>query len=263
MHSIPATTTPILILWTGGWDSTFQLLRMLLLERCSVLPIYVIDEDRRSTAIELRTLREIRRVLVLAHPEAAARLLPVRFHALSQIAPAPAVEEAFAQLRRKSTLGGQYAWLARLCEQLDIRDLQLGIHKGGYSDTLLTPMVEAAGAHGFRLRDEFAGTPEHAVFGRFTFPLLRMSKRDMQREATAHGWDALMALTWFCHRPRGGKACGVCNPCLFAIEQDMGQRIPPLRRALGRVLNWLEPARLWSRCALRWLRGRLRAGRRG
>lgn len=261
MQSSPATSTPILLLWTGGWDSTFQLLRMLLLEKLPIQPIYVIDEDRRSTRQELLALRSIRQSLEAAFPEAMARLLPTRFHALSEIPPVATVARAFEQLRRKSRLGGQYAWLARLCEQLDIHDLQLGVHRGGYSDGLLAPMVEAAGIHGFRMRRDTAGTPEHAVFGRFSFPLLQMTKGDMQREVSARGWDDLMALTWFCHRPRGGRACGACVPCLFAIEQDMGQRIPPLRRAWGRMLNALEPLRFVAADILRGLRTRLRTAR--
>ena len=48
---------PIKILWTGGWDSTFQLLRLLFLDKQPVEPYYLIDEERPSTGIELLALR--------------------------------------------------------------------------------------------------------------------------------------------------------------------------------------------------------------
>ena len=37
------------ILWTGGWDSTFQLLSLLLLHGRKVTPYYLIDAERLST----------------------------------------------------------------------------------------------------------------------------------------------------------------------------------------------------------------------
>lgn len=51
---------PIKILWTGGWDSTFQLLRLLFLDKQPVEPYYLIDEERPSTGIELLTMKRIR-----------------------------------------------------------------------------------------------------------------------------------------------------------------------------------------------------------
>lgn len=44
------------ILWTGGWDSTYQLARSLIMNKSRMQPYYVIDEDRPSTGIELKTM---------------------------------------------------------------------------------------------------------------------------------------------------------------------------------------------------------------
>ena len=41
-------TTPVQILWTGGWDSTFRLLQLLLELKLEVIPHYVIDDTRES-----------------------------------------------------------------------------------------------------------------------------------------------------------------------------------------------------------------------
>ena len=47
------------LLWTGGWDSTFRLLQLLLLHRVAVAPHYLEDPTRASTQIELETMARI------------------------------------------------------------------------------------------------------------------------------------------------------------------------------------------------------------
>jgi len=39
------------LLWTGGWDSTFRLLQLILDTRATIQPVYVIDTARRSSLI--------------------------------------------------------------------------------------------------------------------------------------------------------------------------------------------------------------------
>ena len=51
---------PLKILWTGGWDSTFQLLQLLIDQKVSVTPFYLIDEERRSTGVEIITLQALK-----------------------------------------------------------------------------------------------------------------------------------------------------------------------------------------------------------
>jgi hypothetical protein len=75
------------LLWTGGWDSTFRLLWLVLVEQRPVQPVYLIDACRGSTGMELRAMAAIRREVARQHPEAAARLLPVH---IADIADLPA-----------------------------------------------------------------------------------------------------------------------------------------------------------------------------
>lgn len=52
---------PIKMLWTGGWDSTFQLLQLLFVQKRRVAPFYLIDEPRQSTGMELLAMEKYER----------------------------------------------------------------------------------------------------------------------------------------------------------------------------------------------------------
>ena len=71
---------PVQLLWTGGWDSTFRLLTLLVLEQRRVQPYYVLDDERRrrSVSAEREAMRRIREALGRSHSEAAARLAPAQ-----------------------------------------------------------------------------------------------------------------------------------------------------------------------------------------
>ena len=51
---------PVQLFWTGGWDSTFQLLRLLLDQRAPVVPYYLLRDRRTSTTHELEAMERIR-----------------------------------------------------------------------------------------------------------------------------------------------------------------------------------------------------------
>ena len=47
---------PINLLWTSGWDSTFRLLQLVVEQKVSVQPIYIIDTGRASTLTEIKSM---------------------------------------------------------------------------------------------------------------------------------------------------------------------------------------------------------------
>ncbi len=67
------------LLWTGGWDSTFRLLELLLVKGKVVQPYYIIDADRNSTGMELRTMEELKRRIFAEYPGATNLLRPTIF----------------------------------------------------------------------------------------------------------------------------------------------------------------------------------------
>lgn len=51
------------ILWTGGWDSTFRVLDLVLNKKKNIQPYYILDERRASTEIEIATMEKIKEMM--------------------------------------------------------------------------------------------------------------------------------------------------------------------------------------------------------
>ena len=77
---------PVHLFWTGGWDSTFRLLELLLTQQRVVQTYYVIDPGRRSTPQELEAMEKIQASIREVSPEAHRRLRPPIHIPLSEIA---------------------------------------------------------------------------------------------------------------------------------------------------------------------------------
>jgi hypothetical protein len=77
-HDRAVDGEPTQLLWTGGWDSSFRLLQLVLVERRPVRPIYVIDTGRPSTLFELRAMEAIRAGLLARLPDSSP-LAPIQF----------------------------------------------------------------------------------------------------------------------------------------------------------------------------------------
>jgi hypothetical protein len=231
-------TPPIHLLWTGGWDSTFRLLQLVLLERRRVQPFYVIDADRQSTGAELRSMRNIKARVFHKRPEARRLLSPTILKDLFDIAPNPPLTAQFERVRDRLFIGSQYDWLPRLCHEAGISDMELCIHKDDRAHKVLESLCassDRADGGRYRVDPKWAGSDEHAVFGCFRFPVFDLTKLDMQTLARDSGFDDIMELTWFCHRPRQNfRPCGVCNPCLYTMEEGLSRRIPLVSRLASR-----------------------------
>jgi len=249
------------LLWTGGWDSTYRLLDLLLVRGKPVRPYYIIDSDRRSTGLEIRAMRRIKRMLIETHPETKRLLLPTRFEELHDIKPNKNITESFQELRRAYPLGSQYDWLARFADERGIHDLELCIHVDDKAHKVLEPAVRRIGStddNCFVIREGVQDSAEYSVFRFFRFPCFELSKLDMERLSTQAGFRDLMELTWFCHRPRAnGTACGCCAPCRFTIEEGLGRRVPLLSRIRYRI----SPGRVARSVLMRFRATRILIGK--
>ncbi|MGX5729449.1 hypothetical protein ACWKWK_02835 [Pseudoxanthomonas beigongshangi] len=225
------------LLWTSGWDSTFQLLRLLLKHRLPVTPYYLEDPTRASTATERRSIQRITDALHERYPETRALLRPLQVFRVAELARDPEVGEALREVRSRVYIGSQYEWLALFCRQHGLDGIELSVHVDDKVQALLADKVESfetgGGYRSHRLGPGHAGSAEHTLFHHFGFPLFRIDKRQMQREAGEAGWDPIMDMTWFCHRPLNGKPCGACAPCVYTIEEGLAWRVPRSRRMLS------------------------------
>jgi hypothetical protein len=239
----PVSLGPANLFWTGGWDSTFRLLELLLIEGRSVQPYYVIDRPKRRPAVpaERRAMDEIRRLVGERYPDASARLHPTVECAFADIEGSPEIANSFEGSLKFGFIGGQYEWLARFCAGRDVRDMELSIHRDDKARELIAGIIDASRV---TLDQKFAGDARYELFKYFRFPLFDKTKEQMRTEARTSGFEELMNLTWFCHRPVRGEACGVCNPCIYTIEEGLGDRVPPAghRRYRVRIVPRLRQA---------------------
>jgi hypothetical protein len=233
----PEHAAPIRLLWTGGWDSTFQLLVHVLVDRAPVEPIYLVDTRRQSRSIEIRAMDRIRARMVELDPDARTRLRPTWYAPVESVRPDDAVTAAFDRLVRTHRIGAQYDWLARFCVEHELDDVVMGFENGrhGAHGVLRDAVGEGAWQRGavHRVRRDALQSDVGVVFGRYVFPLFERTKRDMAAEVDRRGWRPIMLETWFCHRPVGTEPCARCHPCVQAIHAGLGWRIPPHRRAIG------------------------------
>ena len=228
------------LLWTGGWDSTFQLLQLLLIYQTRVTPFYLIDAERKSVGLEIRTMKRIKDQLFKDLPHTKDLLEPIRFHTVTDILPDSEITKAYQSILKKRHMGMQYEWLARFCKENGISDMQLSIQshiRPNPASLSIEPIVSISN-DGLRdiyvIKSKFKGTDEYKIFKYFSFPIIKTSKIQMATIADKHGWNKIMRMTWFCHNPTcSKKPCGKCKPCLIAIKEDFGWRIPPERRVIS------------------------------
>lgn len=232
------------LLWTGGWDSTFRLLSLLLIEQRVVQPYYVIDRLKYRPAVpaEQEAMRKIRELITSRSPAAASRLLPTIECPVGEIAPNREIEQHYERCLHTGFIGGQYEWLARYCIEHGIDAMELSIHRDDKAREMLEDLIDPSRT---RLDPRFAGDSRYELFKRFRFPLFDKTKEQMRLEARQAGFEDAMKLTWFCHRPRNGAPCGTCNPCIYTIEEGLGDRVPLAGRIryslriVPRMRHWL------------------------
>jgi|SRR4249919_967815 len=252
-----AKDVPVQLLWTGGWDSTYRLLELLLDKRLPVEPTYLVDSARASASCEIDAMDRIRAALAEQHPDTRALLLPSHLVRVEELERKDEIQRAFDRIASRHRCGNQYAFLSRYCQQRGLDGVELLIERtehGAYS-FLKDDIIETVTPQGYtthRLRPDCPEADLRTVFGPFALPALTVRKQETVDVARRKGWIDLLALTWFCHSPRGGQPCGLCNPCQYALEQGFGWRIPRRRRTLSTIYRYtLMPLRVRTR---QWLR---------
>ncbi|WP_147124357.1 7-cyano-7-deazaguanine synthase [Shimia ponticola] len=231
------------ILWTGGWDSTFAVVDALV-RGDVVQPYYVTDPHRQSRPYELAAIDAITRNLdKVLGAGTRDRLRGMIFFALADISPDPSVALKLEQIRETTPLGSQYDWLMPLAHHMKDRTLELSI-EGRSADVTSTAYLLRKDltqeGYGGRLKPQIS-RPEFSVYRPVYFPVIHLTKRDMQRIASDEGWLRLMKKTHFCHRPRKSSApCGKCNPCRIAWQQGMGFRFPLKMRVKLAAKDFLQ-----------------------
>lgn len=217
------------ILWTGGWDSTFRLLQLVLIEKIDVQPIYIKDADRKSNTKELEAIDAILKKIALNYPEATNKISPLLIIDKNQIVIDSYLQESYDKICKSQKIGAQYLWIASFCKQNNIDSIELSIEKDNRVDSfynfILPFFKENLPNPNSFLKEEIT-----RIFNYFNFNLFEVTKVDILNISKENGWMEIMNLTWFCHKPKNNKPCGKCKPCLTAFTEGLKFRIPANRR---------------------------------
>lgn len=225
------------VLWTGGWDSTFMLIKVLSniqLGGGYVVPVYILDRDRGSYKYELKAMDSIHKMLKdRSFPNILADIVIIHKEDI------PANENLTAVSKRCSLryrLGSQYDWLSRYAESTGGL-VCLGLENGPRSIAISSMDVEGVSfintSLGKIVNANSGKSDLTEIFSHFVFPIIDDSEISMKNWVRENDFEDVMSHIWFCHDPIGGEPCGLCNPCLEKYGSGMGYLLS--HKAIGRT----------------------------
>lgn len=230
------------LLWTGGWDSSFRLLQLLIIQKKEVQPYYVIDTQRKSIVMELNAMHAIRYHLKSSFPDAAARLSDTIYENKDDLEISTDIVNYFRLFADQYKIGTQYIWLAAFAKTYGIHDLELCIDKGPFENTWMEQVLARLTDLGddCRLHAPLSADDKLNLFKDFKFPLLVIDKAGMEMVARENGFYDILIHCWFCLNPFLNKPCGVCRPCRLTREakNNHGHKMPG--PAMRRIIIWLR-----------------------
>jgi hypothetical protein len=226
---------PIKLFWTGGWDSTFRFIQLLLLHKLVVQPYYIIDPGRNSTLLEIRAMINIKKALVAINPEIKHLILPTIFKELNQIGKNEDIAKSYKSLTLVESIGIQYKWLAQFCDDEGINDIEISNETAIFDEDNRTrkllgddlERLETERGVYYKLNERCKDSDKYKLYGHFIFPVFDYTKFDMIEICKKQGTFNVMEITWFCHSPdSNNKPCGKCHPCRTVYREGLSWRLP-------------------------------------
>lgn len=226
---------PINLLWTGGWDSSFRLLQLVLVFKKQVQPYYIIDHRRNSLTQEVRAMSTIKRQLDIRYPEARSKILPTIFKEINEIEKDRDITRSYNKLKQFGNLLAQYEWLARFAKEQNINDLEISYEKEisdpeNTTRVLTSPYIIKRSTSAGTIYRLINSNPDEDLlnlYGRFNFPVYFTTKMQMQEIANEYGFIKILENSWFCLMPtKSKKPCGKCHPCQTVYLEGLKRRLP-------------------------------------
>lgn len=224
------------LFWSGGWDSTFRLLQLLIIYKKKVQPYYIIDEERKSISEEIKAMYEIKKLLFRMFPRTRELLLPTIYKELIEVKQIDGFRESFKEVQKKIKIGDQYEWLPRFCYNEGIQDMEVGLEllTYRYEDNKVLNLIkenlvkhdDGFGSY-YRLNENFKNNDLQNLFGNLNFSLFDRTKLQMENISKEYGFDEIMKITWFCLAPTiFSNPCGKCGSCRTVYNEGIRWRIP-------------------------------------
>ncbi|MCH6236480.1 hypothetical protein [Cognataquiflexum rubidum] len=242
-HLYDPYNNDINLLWTGGWDSTFRLLE-LSTKQVTIQPFYLKD-NRRSETNEFKAMSWISNQ-IKKESTTKAKINELIVLNRFDIEIDETTKKAYSSIKLKvPKLGSQYEWLSAFSQT--VKGLELSLEKGSKMDYLTQSYgkritIENKIFGDFVVLDN-ENSPKDLVdlIGEFHFPILDKTKVDMKTQMENLGLMHIMNKTWFCHRPINDKPCGICVPCIQAMEKGMKYRFDSASIFRHKIHKFFEP----------------------
>ncbi len=213
--------------WTGGFDSSFRILQLVLIKKVQVQPYYILDHKRKSTQLEIKAMEAIKEPLYLKSSEVKELLLPIKFFERAKIKMNTKLTKQYSKIASKIHIGIQYEWLSRFARQMKLHDVEVCFIKppDGHAPDLYKIMKPDTTGFDHACRIRIKPVEKNLVFMKyFRFPLYHLKKTDLKELARRFGFLDILAHTWFCHKPdENNRPCGSCLPC--KIAERSGYRV--------------------------------------
>lgn len=213
----------VALYWTGGFDSTFRLLQLILIEKKCVQPIYLNFDQldgvrirRQNVQFELATMDKIVNEI---HKLGFGHLLyPLRVVTRVKLSPevlkATTIMAKREQVRRAIS---QYAHMIQYSLDKNIiidECAEKSLHSTSYN--MVTPYLNKNKMVDL---EKVSGMPLY-VLRNIRFPIIDLTKKDMLAIAKKHKFDYILKWTKSCWWPdKDGTPCRKCLMCKTRMEE--------------------------------------------
>lgn len=202
------------LFWTGGVDSTYRLIE-LVLDGHTVQPIYISDkiDIRRNSEQELKTMEKL--IKVINDFTTAGKVLPLKN--IKTVPESNKITELASIIgygpSYKKRMGSQYEALCRFADSFP-HPIEIGIEIGGRAEKLLRNRVSGAGGDCKIDANKIKDFPELKIYSNMRFPLIHLTKRNIYNKAQSMGVIKILKDTFTCWYPKAGMThCGRCEMC--------------------------------------------------
>lgn len=221
------------LFWTGGYDSTFRLCQLLLVENKMVKPVYLamdnvdspytnLIQHRKNKYQEIKTMNNIRKYLGEIYPQTKKTLLPTLYiHNIPQNKYInKAAYDIHYNLKKFARPITQYERMARFSFYYPIKSIEVGLEKCGTGLDRATKEFRIGHGENCKLTNNL---PNYAkslgIFKKFRYPMVHMTKKDCYEYAKKYGFDEILKKTWSCWFPSAsGKPCNKCQMCKYRFK---------------------------------------------
>lgn len=221
---------PTYLFFTGGYDSTFRLCYLLLVEKKVVKPIYIIDPNldnvetkkvkRRNHIHEVEAINKIKAYLFQNYPFTKKLLLNTLI--IKKVNISSYIQKNMEQLHKQKKVRRpvcQYGGMAQVTFDLNKKiEICIENEQGSQMNKTIKNEVICNNIN-CQNKDRILKNKKDLteksliIFKNFIFSTLHLSKMDMLNISKKNNFSEILKMTWSCWYPKNNKPCNKCVMC--------------------------------------------------